>query len=506
MQDIVKDPETQPPVPGEVSDAVTEVVSKVLGVVGLNPLVTSDPAAPVPADSPAMWAMLAMARKRPDVEEPSSFGRMFGDLEPLNQQTTEQLKAIACGACAVGGTGQGMQEVGAIANPKGTTAGNTFFGQFIDHDLTLDTSPQPNATVDPTTLVNGRTFAFDLDSVYGGGPTKSPQLYDGDKFKIGVATDGVTPDLPRTATGQAILIEPRNDENLIIAQIHLSFLRLHNELIDQGMSFDEAHDTVVEAYRYVVLNDYLPQIVGEDAVKKALKTPVNKGFFQPGKDTPFTPVEFAVAAFRFGHSQVRNAYNINDTSNGIAVFSMTPGVQDLRGGRVLPAIEDPDNGLKSFVIDFDNFFSELPQDGGPLLIGRAIDTKISASLFQLPIPGAEGGGDNVLGFRNLLRAKFYDMPSGEDVAVAMGFTPLANPTFAEGTPLWFYILREAEETTGGAELGPVGGGIVAEVFVDLLRDSGKHQRTPPRLPDVSGGDFRIGDLLVAADQLQSVMQ
>jgi hypothetical protein len=94
------------------------------------------------------------------------------------------------------------------------------------------------------------------------------------------------------------------------------------------------------------------------------------------------------------------------------------------------------------------------------------------------------------------------MPSGEDVAVAMGFTPLANPTFDEGTPLWFYILREAEETTGGAELGPVGGGIVAEVFVDLLRDSGKHQRTPPRLPDVSGGDFRIGDLLVAADQLQ----
>ena len=189
MQDIVKDPETQPPVPGEVSDAVTEVVSKVLGVVGLNPLVSSDPAAPVPADSPAMWAMLAMARKRPDVEEPSMFGRMFPDLEPLNQQTTEELKDIA----------QGMAEGAAIANPKGTTAGITFFGQFIDHDLTLDTSPQPNATVEPTTLVNGRTFAFDLDSVYGGGPSGSPQLYDGDKFKIGVATDGVTPDLPRTS-------------------------------------------------------------------------------------------------------------------------------------------------------------------------------------------------------------------------------------------------------------------------------------------------------------------
>ena len=333
----------------------------------------------------------------------------------------------------------------------------------------------------------------------------SPQLYDGDKFKLGVATDGVSPDLPRFTdgplAGQAILVEHRNDENLIIAQIHLSFLRLHNELIDQGMSFDEAHDTVVNAYRYVVLNDYLPQIVGEEAVKTALKQPVNKGFFQPGKDTPFTPVEFAVAAFRFGHSQVRNAYNINDTrdANGnlvaVRVFSLDPTVPDLHGGRQLPA---------NLIIDFDNFFSELPQDGGPLLIGRAIDTKIAPSLFELPIPGAEGGGDNVLAFRNLLRAKFYDMPSGEDVAVAMGVEPIRDPVnFPDGIPLWFYILREAEMTSGGAELGPVGGGIVAEVFVDLLREEGKHQRTPPRLPDVSGGDFRIGDLLVAADALEA---
>jgi hypothetical protein len=441
-----------------------------------------------------MWAMLAMARKQEDVEEPSMFGRMFGDLEPLNQQTNDELRELAQGM---------LEEQPTIDNPKGTAAGITFFGQFIDHDLTLDTAPQPDAPVDVNTLVNGRTFAFDLDSVYGGGPQQSPQLYDGDKFKLGVATDGVSPDLPRN-NGTAILVEPRNDENLIIAQIHLSFLRLHNELVDQGMSFDEAHDTVVNAYRYVVLNDYLPQIVGQDAVDAALKQPVKKGFYQPGKDTPFTPVEFAVAAFRFGHSQVRNAYNINDESGGVRVFD--PVLPDLHGGRQLPA---------NLIIDFDNFFSELPReaDDGPALIGRAIDTNISLSLFQLPIPGAEGGGDNVLAFRNLLRAKFYDMPSGEAVAEAMGFEPLRDangnlvpPLFPEGTPLWFYILREAEVTSGGAELGPVGGGIVAEVFVDLLRSDdqgGKHQKKI-NLPDVSGGDFRIGDLLVAADQLQSM--
>ncbi len=161
-----------------------------------------------------------------------------------------------------------------------------------------------------------------------------------------------------------------------------------------------------------------------------------------------------------------------------------------------------------------------------MLIGRAIDTKISQSLFQLPIPGAEGGGDNVLAFRNLLRAKFYDMPSGEAVAEAMGIPEeqiIRDPLFPEGTPLWFYVLREAEMTevkvpaepgttmnepgttmkVTGAELGPVGGGIVAEVFVDLLRlNSGYQTVEKPNLPDVSGGDFRIGDLLVAADQPQ----
>jgi Animal haem peroxidase len=460
---------------------VSDVVSNVLASAGLSPFASNDPLAPV--ESPAMWAILAMARKKDDVEEPSSFGRMFGDLEPLNQQTNEELRLLA----------QGMLEAGAIANPKGTTGGITFFGQFIDHDLTLDTLPQPDAAVDPTTLVNGRTFAFDLDSVYGGGRKESPQLYDGDKFLLGTATDGVSPDLPRDPkTGQAILVEHRNDENLIIAQIHLSFLRLHNSLIDQGMSFDEAHDTVVNAYRYVVLNDYLPQIVGQDAVDAALKKPVYEGFYDPGKGTPFTPVEFSVAAFRFGHSQIRNAYNINDASGGVPVFSLD-GTADLHGGRQLPA---------DLIIDFDNFFSELPQDGGPLLIGRAIDTKISQSLFQLPIPGAEGGGDNVLAFRNLLRAKFYDMPSGEAVAAAMGVDVVGDPLFPEGTPLWFYILRESEITSGGAELGPVGGGIVAEVFVDLLRQDNQKTiyQAKVNLPDVSGGDFRIGDLLVAADQ------
>ena len=271
------------------------------------------------------------------------------------------------------------------------------------------------------------------------------------------------------------------------------------------MSFDEARQTVVGAYRYVVLNDYLPQIVGEKAVKDALRRPPKAGFYQPGsQDAPMTPVEFSTAAFRFGHSQVRNAYGINDTSGAVRVFSLDPTVPDLRGGRRLPAVEDPSKGLKSLVIDFNNFFSELPRGSteAAALIGRAIDTKVAPSLFELPIPGAEATGSNVLAFRNLVRGKFYDLPSGEAIAGAMGVKIAGDhPEFDEGTPLWYYVLREAELTTQGRELGPVGGGIVAEVFVDLLRlDSGYKTVEKPNLPDVSGGDFRIGDLLVAADQ------
>jgi heme peroxidase len=485
---------SDPPAPPE---PVTEVVSKVLASVGLSPFASNSPLNPV--DSPALWTVLAWVRRRAEgAQDPSSFGRMFPvaestestePLPPLNQQTNQQLADLA----------QTMLEEVAIANPKGTTAGITFFGQFIDHDLTLDNEPQPTDTVDVEGLVNGRSFAFDLDSVYGGGLKKNPELYDGDRFLIGTATDGVSPDLPRNADGSANLVEHRNDENLIIAQIHLSFLRLHNSLIDQGMSFDQARQTVVGAYRYVVLNDYLPQIVGQEAVDQALRRPVTAGFYDPGsQDAPMTPVEFSAAAFRFGHSQVRNAYNINDASGGVRVFSLDPAVADLRGGRQLPA---------NLIIDFNNFFAELPRAGteDPALTGRAIDTKIAPSLFELPIPGAEGGGSNVLAFRNLVRAKFYDVPSGEDIAGAMDVPVTGEPVFPEGTPLWYYVLREAELTTGGAELGAVGGGIVAEVFVDLLRmNGGIKTLETPNLPDVSGGDFRIGDLLVAADQPPTV--
>jgi hypothetical protein len=378
----------------------------------------------------------------------------------------------------------------------------TYFGQFIDHDLTSDSSPPPTGPVDPTTLTNGRTFRFDLDSVYGGGPDVSPQLYeaDGQHFRVQNPNANGVVDLPRNPDGSAILVEPRNDENEVISQIHTSFLLLHNKEIDRGLSFADAQRRVLDLYQWLVTKEILPHFVGEDLAAKALSGRFQH-FYQPGNpNAPMTPVEFSVAAYRFGHSMVRRAYELTNTTGKIQVFSAT--LPDLRGGRALPAGRQ---------IDWGNFVSELerPENVVHVNKSRKMDTLISSSLFVLPIPGAEATGSNVLAFRNMVRAKFYNLADGQDVSTAMGVDPitpdqlgLAAP-FDNGTPLWYYVLAEASRTTDGKTLGPVGGHIVADVFVTLLqidKDSilRGERRFTPSAPEAPEGTFDLGDLFVAA--------
>jgi len=188
--------------------------------------------------------------------------------------------------------------------------------------------------------------------------------------------------------------------------------------------------------------------------------------------TGMTPIEFSVAAFRFGHSQVREAYELNEDSGKIDVFNLAG--DDLHGGRQIAAGRQ---------IGWGNFFPELadPDDADGGNISRRIDPLISRPLFQLPIPGAEAAGSNVLAFRNMIRAKFYDMPSGQTLARRMGFTVLSNgqlhlppavaTAFKNGVPLWYYILAESSVREDGRRLGPVGSRIVNETFTaTLLRD------------------------------------
>jgi hypothetical protein len=191
-----------------------------------------------------------------------------------------------------------------------------------------------------------------------------------------------------------------------------------------------------------------------------------------------TPVEFSVAAFRFGHSQVRLAYVVNDEDtdgqNKVQVFNFT-GV-DLHGGRPLPADRQ---------IIWGYFFPGLDEsdDTANVNVGRRIDPLISKSLFQLPIPGAEATGSNVLAFRNITRALAYGIPSGQDAAQALGFTPIPaaalalGPGFATGTPLWYYVLAEAQRQQDGRILGQVGSAIVGGTIDAVLsRDEASIER------------------------------
>jgi hypothetical protein len=431
---------------------------------------------------------------------PSMFGRIF-PAEPLfNTQTNQELADLA----------QIQLDPNADAdnNPTGLMSGFTYFGQFVDHDLTRDISPSPTARIDVTTIPNNRTYKFDLDSVYGGGPSVSPQLYaaDGLHFLVQNPSPNGVVDLPRNPDGSAILVEPRNDENQIISQIHTAFLLFHNAQVDRGLTFAMAQANTIAAYQTVVLTEFLPHIVGQATINSLLAKDATR-FFDPGKKKePMTPIEFSVGVYRFGHSQVRLAYRLNGTNNcqNLQVFSLTAPDASLMGGRPLQAGRQ---------IAWGQFLPDLPQPpecaalqviapASNRNVSRKIDTLLSASLFRLPIPGAEATGSNVLAFRNLIRAKFYDMPSGESIARQMGLPvvhvtlpPPLDVAFANGTPLWYYILAEAGMTQNGARLGPVGATLVADCFLYVMQlDKESILNKPPVTPPVN----TLADILITA--------
>lgn len=432
-------------------------------------------AAAVVAAAPAM----AVAKPQAQPAGQPGFTRLFPKLKAFTPPDILLAKELA----------PTMRETVTFNTPTALGAGYTFFGQFIDHDLTLDRTPLPSARVDISTLVNSRTPYFDLDSVYGGGPAQSPELYDGSRFRL--SPNGR--DVPRRPDGTAIIADPRNDENAVIAQLHMVFLRLHNSFVDKGMSFEEAHRQVVVRYQKAVLTDFLPAMAGEWVTDQALidRTPLFKA-----NESVDMPVEFTVAAYRFGHSMVRTAYRLAEGEEGldvpfVQVFDGTPN--DMTGGRPV----SPDN-----VVYWPNFL-QFPDEPAPVNVHRRIDPLLTDDLFQLPFPSAITGGPASLAERNLIRSKRYGLPSGQSVARHLGLKPLTNrqlgvsATFGGSAPLWFYVLGEANSRTGGASLGKVGGTIVAATFVGLLKDDPKSILKENK-GKVIFGDFSIAQLIAAA--------
>lgn len=160
-------------------------------------------------------------------------------------------------------------------------------------------------------------------------------------------------DLQRNSQGTALIGDPRNDENIIVSQLHLSFLKFHNRVPEfvretRGMTgfeaFHEAQRLVRWHYQWVVVDDYLRRTVGDQTLNQILippdpdnpnDVPQIETRFYKWKRQPFLPVEFSVAAFRFGHSQVRATYKINDLVPELPIFAQSeePGpLDDFRGG------------------------------------------------------------------------------------------------------------------------------------------------------------------------------
>jgi hypothetical protein len=410
-------------------------------------------------------------------------------------------------------------------------AGYAFFGQFITHDLTF-TAPISNGPP-----INQRTPRFDLDCLYGGGPAVHPHLYtqrDPRKFLIGRNEFGEL-DLPRNSDGTtdtgstdtfnrhrtALIGDPRNDETIILSQLHLALLLHHNRLVDEhGVSFEVARKITRWSYQLAAL-DYLGLLCGDvlrDVLPRRDAAPSFQIFQLPDGSPVFIPLEFSLAGFRIGHSMIGENYPLNDslrTGQDRARFRLfADGSADpvLRDRKARNTLEGQRELPKKWTIQWGLFVPDPnARNTGGLQPSQRIDRSLSDPLRTLPIPVSPGARDErerSLAYRTLLSGWQNALPSGKCVAQAFppGLNVKVSP--AEDLPLWLYILREAEEEHDGKRLGPVGARLVAEVCVRLLfqdRESVLHARAGDRdwdlwnqlNPDGADG-FRFVDLLVGA--------
>lgn len=428
------------------------------------------------------------------------FGRLFSASKVPPHTTSDDL--LAC-------LGKSMLDpTGPVSGESTIPAGYTYFAQFVDHDVSLDVTSRLLQDNDPEETPNNRTPRLDLDSLYGDGPRLMPFLYasDGARLRVGQGSD-MGGDLPRTSpeAGEprlALIGDPRNDENLIISQLHLAFARFHNRVVQvlheqdhlQGPELlTTAMQTVRWHYQWVVVHDLLKKVIRKDVLCKVLRpVPTELPFAAPDGHPPKVivpvpaihceffdikgelrvPVEFSVAAYRFGHSMIRAGYVLQrpfpkDT------FDPLDADNDLHGFRERP----PDTHITEWDL---LFFGRTPS--AHLQFARRINPQLASVLGSLP---AEVAGEPLrsLPVLDLQRGRALGLPTGQDVASFIGlgdadivqavdFTDIPSDgelaPYREKTPLWYYCLEEARRFgDDGNCLGPLAGTIVAEVLLGL---------------------------------------
>lgn len=438
----------------------------------------------------------------------------------------------------------------------------TYWGQFIDHDITLNTNGPDNDTgpggdqalgdvvTEPfhafapdevrRSLHNGRIPLLDLDSLYGSGPrfegepdhdtTRSEDAYVRGSAKLRLGRIGTEPfgpfslvapgddpqrDLPRStrpgSERMPLIPDSRNDENLVVAQFHVAMIRFHNAVVDwvarnepwfartQRDLFDRAQQLVRFHYQWLVVNDYLRTLTKPGMLDAVLAT--GPRLFRPARRVAM-PLEFAVAAFRFGHSMVRGTYdfNVNFTETGpFGEAKLDQLFQFTGNGGLSPNPASPSPALPS---NWPVEWARLVDKGDPFAFRKAsrIDPFLASGLGTLLNEG-NSATDPIrsllkqLAQRNLLRGYMLAIPTGEAVARELKVRPLtpeqlrrnASPEVVaaldslDGTPLWYYVLKEAEVQGNGNFLGEVGSRVLVETFLYLLRlDDESFMRRPGR--------------------------
>lgn len=459
-------------------------------------------------------------------------------------------------------------------------AGYTYLAQFVTHDLTFDTTSPLAQHRGPDASTNARTPRFDLDCLYGAGPSDQPYMYDADEATLLLGkTCGGNLDLVRTSppapeAARAIIGDPRNDGNSIICQLQIAFIRFHNAVVrrlkdDGGTSelFEKARNVVRWTYQRILVEDFLPRLVSAEVRDRfeERRRPDERGLSTDRTayrlaPSPLNaiPLEFSKAAFRFGHSMVRNGYRLNSRYDPVHIFGATDAQRehDLVG---FEPLED-----EHVIDDWSLFFPDSTGEGRGIPrpgVKRAgnydsdgskrlqysfkIDTSLVDPLVNLPERIDRGAGRSLI-LRDLRSGRTEELASGQYVAGLLRTPPLSEskhlrtrrkkpkenesePTtfefvpiddaFNERTPLWFYILAEAQapmldglagqgftcdqrflledSVATGTQLGWVGGTIVLETFHGLLDSDPASYRNRPEASEWRPmiKEFRMWDLV-----------
>ena len=493
----------------------------------------------------------------PSADRPShlEFGYLFPELQAPEHLLADHPKTAA----ALTDLGRTMLTTPADEmSDSNIPAAYTYFGQFVAHDISFfdvkgrnhqqhpscdfahGVNPKQFAKLDSTTA-NNRGSQIQLDSIYNNAPLEDDEVH----LKLGAVTkrdsaltiEMTDPfqDVLRDPINQSpVSGDPRNDNNVIVSQLHVAFVRAHNALvdlllvngIDRSIVFQEARKLLRQHYHHVLIADFLGRVSDKETLEEVRAQ--KQHLYNPETNNQKLPLEFTVGAYRFGHSMVTSNYYYNDNLPGASFSSLVP----LKMMRLTSAEGLMQSLPDSRVIQWKRFVfdrgSAIKTDN-PNFAGLLIPALIKQQFTVLNEKGEVLPCEPNLAVMDLLRGYMLNLPTGQAVArlliekgrqvrllTADEMVGIATKRSAEQlkiltasefdfcnrTPLWFYVLAEAELINQGKTLGPVGTTIVAEVLLGLVR------RSPDSILSQDGpyieqfeplktksGKFRLEDLL-----------